>query len=753
MGDHRQLSEGAAGMAAALRDSGVKTGAAFSGAAAWLRRRAARGYGRGGAMFIPAAFSAFWAVVILAYGFGYLATGEGRPVTVVEVLFFVALLGGPIAMVWIGAWMLARAERLAEATREQAGAARELARSVAQMRKVYDGAADEIGGRLGDHLIQLEERIVATTGALADMVDALTGEARDVLNARSQEIGRALGRNAETVAGTLEAQTRALTEALEDTTGALRTTLNGRAEEMRSILGTRTKDIDRALANGAERLERKLNETAARVERGLGAVADRAEATLGERSDGIAASFAATEAGIRSALDSRVTELDTILGRTAGTLSEVLDGRTGKVEEVLARIESSIETTLAGRGAVMRRDLDALSEAVAQIVVTRGEEIDQALSAQAETVSSLVGELTRRVEDASGGLNAALTANTGELREKVAGAIEEMRGSLSATSEEIRGALSGAGERMTTHLEARVSAIDDALAHANDQLRRGVGGEVKRLEMELTQLRSELAANPPASAAELSRMLGEVAAGMVAPEREALTGLVDRLQRVEGQVKRLIYAAERAARLAPLTVGAGREIETEPRRAETGEGGGVVLPFAEDLAGTEAPPPGWDVVLRALNFPDDGEDREGHRAMRRARSDPQLDRLIALAERLLAELAEEGVFMDDLTPNHAAASDWAGYAADPEARGVPALGGIADEVALAIGRGRLAGDAGLREAAMRLVQEWHRLVGRAVASAGEDGLLVELADTRTGRAVMLMGRITGAFPIPRAAAE
>ena len=149
-------------------------------------------------------------------------------------------------------------------------------------------------------------------------------------------------------------------------------------------------------------------------------------------------------------------------------------------------------------------------------------------------------------------------------------------------------------------------------------------------------------------------------------------------------------------------------------------------------------------IVHALNFPNNSDDKEGLRLMRRAAEDRGLALLIKTARQTLTALAQDGVFMEDLVPDAPQAQVWRRFAKGVRGPAIAALGGIRDRSALALTKGRLKGDVEFRETAHNLLREFDRFVLEFEKTATDDDLL-SLGQTRTGRAFMLLGRCTGTF--------
>jgi len=178
-----------------------------------------------------------------------------------------------------------------------------------------------------------------------------------------------------------------------------------------------------------------------------------------------------------------------------------------------------------------------------------------------------------------------------------------------------------------------------------------------------------------------------------------------------------------------------------PASAETGDQGSLPLGTpAEDLS----PPLSTDDFIRALNFPETAEDEEGFAALRRALRDRQSSQLIQAAQDVLTLLSQDGIYMDDLRPDMARPEIWRQFAQGTRGRAVASLGGVRDRTSLALTSGRMKQDPIFRDAAHHFL----RLFDRAFAEfepQASDADISALGETRTVRAFMLLGRVTGTF--------
>lgn len=148
--------------------------------------------------------------------------------------------------------------------------------------------------------------------------------------------------------------------------------------------------------------------------------------------------------------------------------------------------------------------------------------------------------------------------------------------------------------------------------------------------------------------------------------------------------------------------------------------------------------------IRALNFPETAEDEVGFAALRRALRDRQAAQLIQAAQDVLTLLSQDGIYMDDLRPDMARPEIWRSFAKGARGRSIAALGGVRDRSSLALTAGRMKQDPIFRDAAHHFLRLFDKGVARFEAEAS-DSDISDLANTRSSRAFMLLGRVAGTF--------
>ncbi|WP_050528064.1 hypothetical protein [Pseudorhodobacter aquimaris] len=180
---------------------------------------------------------------------------------------------------------------------------------------------------------------------------------------------------------------------------------------------------------------------------------------------------------------------------------------------------------------------------------------------------------------------------------------------------------------------------------------------------------------------------------------------------------------------------------TMPVKTQSDEQAALALGTpAEDL---RAPLSVGDFV-RALHFPESAEDKAGFRALRLALEDRKTSRLIRAAQDVLTLLSQEGIYMDDLKPERCRPEVWRRFASGERGRGIASLGGIRDRSSLALSSARMREDPIFRDAAHHFLRSFDKTFAEFEQNA-TDSELADLAETRTARAFMLLGRVTGTF--------
>ncbi|SOH94075.1 hypothetical protein SAMN06273572_103102 [Monaibacterium marinum] len=203
----------------------------------------------------------------------------------------------------------------------------------------------------------------------------------------------------------------------------------------------------------------------------------------------------------------------------------------------------------------------------------------------------------------------------------------------------------------------------------------------------------------------------------------------------------LAEVAENTARAATVRPRAVPRVTPIAKR----EAGQPSLPLNEPDTAVESDPPPWADLVRALNFPLDQDDAAGFRAMHRAMRDRQVAQVLRAAEDVLNLMSQDGIYMDDLKPVASDPSLWRQFAEGTRGAEMSGLAAINDQTALSLTRGRMRSDDVMRDAVLHFIRHFDILLKSICARVDDDDEVARLADTRTGRAFMLLATVAGAL--------
>lgn len=149
-------------------------------------------------------------------------------------------------------------------------------------------------------------------------------------------------------------------------------------------------------------------------------------------------------------------------------------------------------------------------------------------------------------------------------------------------------------------------------------------------------------------------------------------------------------------------------------------------------------------LIRALNFPDNEKDARAICSLGLALKDRNARQLVQASQDILILMSQDGIYMDNLYPDLACSMIWRKFAKGERGIAMGALGGIRDSASLAVTTGRMREDTIFRDAAHHFLRRFDQTFIMFEPNATDEEIS-ELSETRTARAFMLLGRITGAF--------
>ena len=130
--------------------------------------------------------------------------------------------------------------------------------------------------------------------------------------------------------------------------------------------------------------------------------------------------------------------------------------------------------------------------------------------------------------------------------------------------------------------------------------------------------------------------------------------------------------------------------------------------------------------------------------MRRALRDRTARRLVQASQDVLTLLSHEGIYTDDLRPTPVPPTLWRQFAGGERGKEVNALGAVHDKGAIEKTSERMREDTIFRDAVHHFLRRFDEMLISFEKHATDTDLLA-LAETRTARAFMLLGRAAGTF--------
>ncbi|MDB6182173.1 hypothetical protein [Paracoccus fistulariae] len=151
-----------------------------------------------------------------------------------------------------------------------------------------------------------------------------------------------------------------------------------------------------------------------------------------------------------------------------------------------------------------------------------------------------------------------------------------------------------------------------------------------------------------------------------------------------------------------------------------------------------------ETMIRAMNFPNGPEDTEAITALRMALKDPNYSRILRAAQDVVTLLAGRDVYMDDLVATPTDIAAWRGFGEGQRGATVAGVGAIRDAMAIEVTADYLRADEIFRDTAHHFMRQFDVTMTRLIPAL-EDDQIAMLADTRSARAFMLLGRVAGIF--------
>lgn len=146
----------------------------------------------------------------------------------------------------------------------------------------------------------------------------------------------------------------------------------------------------------------------------------------------------------------------------------------------------------------------------------------------------------------------------------------------------------------------------------------------------------------------------------------------------------------------------------------------------------------WEKFVKAANFPENERDTATLDALYDVLTDPEAAALLQSSEDTLATLADIDLYMEDFIPEMSSVAAWQGHL-----NGKQSVIPIQVPVEQSRIAAKIAADEKFRKLSERFIERYLVITKRLFAEGADKKLVVELSDTRTGRAYLLIADALG----------
>lgn len=148
----------------------------------------------------------------------------------------------------------------------------------------------------------------------------------------------------------------------------------------------------------------------------------------------------------------------------------------------------------------------------------------------------------------------------------------------------------------------------------------------------------------------------------------------------------------------------------------------------------------WQKFTRAANFPESEEDTETLDALYDVLTDPEAASLLQCAEDTLASMADIDLYMEDYAPRLVPVVTWRNHL---DGSGGEKIDGINAPVEQSRIRAKLNTDKGFEHLCAKFMDRYEAMGRRLLNETDNEQLIVDLSNTRTGRAYMMISEAAG----------
>jgi hypothetical protein len=152
----------------------------------------------------------------------------------------------------------------------------------------------------------------------------------------------------------------------------------------------------------------------------------------------------------------------------------------------------------------------------------------------------------------------------------------------------------------------------------------------------------------------------------------------------------------------------------------------------------------WELILKALHFPNDEHDLMGFSALKIARKNNTFSELLQVSEDFLNLIAQDAIYLDDLKIEPPPVEAWLSFISTNQNLNRRRLNCVGIDRQIKRLKSRIKTDTIFRDTSLMLMRRFDVLLRDHLKLANDDQIF-KIAETRTGKAFLIVGKLSDSF--------
>ena len=152
----------------------------------------------------------------------------------------------------------------------------------------------------------------------------------------------------------------------------------------------------------------------------------------------------------------------------------------------------------------------------------------------------------------------------------------------------------------------------------------------------------------------------------------------------------------------------------------------------------------WELILKALHFPNDEHDLMGFSALKIARKNNTFSELLQDSEDFMNLIAQDAIYLDDLKIEPPPVEAWLSFISTNQNPNRRRLNCVGIDRQIKRLKSRIKTDTIFRDTSLMLMRRFDVLLRDHLKLANDDQIF-KIAETRTGKAFLIVGKLSDSF--------